>query len=106
VAILTEIETGMERSNKLAEMAKRGKGSFSRVYVGFWDSLRNQIPLYAFEAEVLKLLHSIYYRFDLINFNMNQGNYGAGGGMARDHLDKLLEETRQLKEIVSKKYGI
>jgi len=98
VAILNEVAEGVERCHGLVEKLDKVEGSFGRIYTAFWDSMRNEIALYIEDIEVLKLLHSIYYRFDLVNFNMEKNRLGAGAAFAKQYLSEMQANLEMLHE--------
>jgi len=97
-AISKEIEEGIERSEWLVKAAKENKFSYSRIYIGLWDSSRTRIAEAVEDTEILKLLHKIYYRFDLINFNMENGRLGPGAAFASDYIDEIKSNYELLKK--------
>jgi DNA-binding phage protein len=88
-AICKEIEEGIERSRGLVNMAKENKISFSRIYTALWDSARLRISESIKDVEVLGLLHKIYYRFDLINFNMERERFSKGAAFATQYIAEI-----------------
>lgn len=100
IALCKEIEEGIGRSKWLIEASKNGKGSFSRIYIGLWDSSRLKISEIVEDEEILELLHKIYYRFDLINFNMERDRFLPGAAFARDYINEIESNYQKLKEII------
>jgi hypothetical protein len=91
-AILVEVRLGIKRCETLIQRLEDEEVSFSRIYTGFWDSLRSEVPTYIKNMVELKNLHNIYYIFDLVNFNMNMGNYGAGAAFAKFYRQELYSD--------------
>ena len=98
VAILNEVDEGVNRCHGLVEKLDKDEGSFGRIYTAFWDSMKNEIALYIEDIEVLKLLHSIYYRFDLVNFNMEKNRTGVGAAFAKQYLSEMQANLEMLHE--------
>ena len=96
-AISKEIEEGITRCEWLIEASKDGKGSYSRIYIALWDSSRIRIAEVIEDTEILHLLHKIYYRFDLINFNMENGRFGPGAAFAREYISDIKSSYELLK---------
>lgn len=96
-ALSKEIDEGIKRSEWLIEAAKDGKLSFSRIYIALWDSSRLRIAEIIEDTETLRLLHQIYYRFDLINFNMENNRFGPGAAFARDYIKEIKSNYESLK---------
>jgi hypothetical protein len=93
-----EISEGIKRTEWLIDAAKEGKGSYSRIYIALWDSSRLKISEIVEDTEILRLLHQIYYRFDLINFNMEHDRLGPGAAFARDYIDEIKSNYEALKK--------
>lgn len=49
------------------------------------------------DPEVLTLLHKIYHRFDLINFNFKKERLGAGAAFAQTYADEIENNLKLLK---------
>ncbi len=75
----------------------------SRIYVALWDSMKVELSKNIQDPEILRLLHKIYYRFDLINFNMNHDRFGAGAGFAKEYLSEMKANLTALKERIKDK---
>src|SRR5512145_247424 len=84
-SLIVEIQNGLERTKGLIEMRTRGEVSFGRIYVALWDSVSQRLAGSLKDGEVLKLLHQIYYRFDLINFNFEKDRPGVSGAFAESY---------------------
>lgn len=97
LAVIKEIEEGIIRCKGLIQAMNENKISFSRIYVAFWDSMINEISQHIKDPEALKLLHSIYYRFDLINFNMEREKFEVGAAFANQYLTEIEENLSNLK---------
>lgn len=104
-AIVEEIRIGIERCNNLSRLLDEPepKISFSRIYTGLWDSTISDISKSIDDIEILRILNSTYYYFDLVNFNMNRGEFGVGAAFAKDKLPYLNESFVNL-ETKLKKY--
>jgi hypothetical protein len=100
-AVLDEVRQGMERCDYLIRMKKNGNVSFSRVYTALWDSSRLDLSQTIEDLEILRLLHSLHYRFDLINFNMNRGEFGVGAAHTEDHSASMQDYLKKLEVKVS-----
>lgn len=96
-AIVKEIEEGIARCQGLVQARNEGKISFSRIYIAFWESMRAELPQYIEDPEVLRLLYSIYYRFDLVNFNMEREEFGVGAAYAEEYLAEMEANLSSLK---------
>jgi len=107
-SILNEIEQGTKRCDSLIRMKAEGKISFSRIYVSLWQSMQVDLSHYIYEflkdPNILKLIHSIYYTFDLINFNMEREEFGVGAAFANDHRKKIENEYIELKDKLIEKH--
>lgn len=97
-AILEEIEIGINRCLTIVKFSEEGKGSYSRIYTSLWDSAKIIISEGIEDIEVLRLLHKIYHRFDLINFNMEKERLGPGAAFAREYGREITENYASLKE--------
>lgn len=97
-AISKEIEEGIIRCEWLIKASKDGKGSYSRIYIALWDSSRIRIAEVIEDAEILHLLHKIYYRFDLINFNMENNRLGPGAAFANEYISDIKSNYESLKK--------
>lgn len=103
LAVINEVEEGISRCEGLVEKLKNNKVSFSRVYVSLWDSVNSELSKNINDLEILILLHKIYYRFDLVNFNMNREDFGAGSGFAKEYLSEMKANLITLKERIKNK---
>ncbi len=86
-----EIEEGIKRCEGLIKFLENNKLSFSRIYTAFWDSAKFELLQNLEDIEILLPLHRIYYRFDLVNFNMEQRRLGAGAAFAKEYIDDIKE---------------
>jgi hypothetical protein len=102
-SLVVEIQNGLERTNGLIAMSKEGKISFGRIYVALWDSVSQRLAGSLKDGEVLNLLHQIYYRFDLINFNFEKNRPGASGAFAKTYADEIETNLRLLKKRIGMK---
>jgi len=96
-ALEKEIEEGIERSKALIKFLQNDKLSFSRIYIKYWESINSILAQCIDDIEILNLLHRIYYRFDLINFNMEHQRFGVGAAFAREYIDEIKENFEKLK---------
>lgn len=97
-----EIEEGIERCEGLIKFLEGNKLSFSRIYTAFWDSSKFELLQNLKDTEILLPLHRIYYRFDLVNFNMEQGRLGAGAAFAKQYIDDIKENFNKFKSKIIK----
>ncbi len=104
-AIVEELEEGVSRCEYLVKARNENRVSFSRIYIALWDSSKVELSQYIEDLkapEVLRLLHKIYYRFDLINFNMEREEFGVGSAFAEQYLSEIQENLSKLKDRLSK----
>jgi ssDNA-specific exonuclease RecJ len=100
-ALETEIKEGLERSEALIKLAQNGKLSFSRIYVVLWDSTRHEICQNIKNFEILQCLHKIYYRFDLINFNMECNRLAVGASFAKEYIDEMKKNFKKFQNFIN-----
>jgi len=98
-AIIEEVKMGIDRCNGLSKRLDDNPPSisFSRVYTGLWDSTLPELSNSIDDLEILRLLNSTYYYFDLVNFNMNRYEFGVGAAFAKDKLQSLKENLSKLE---------
>jgi hypothetical protein len=84
-----EISEGIKRCDGLTGFKNNNKISFSRIYVTLWDSVRFEICINFEDQKLLESLHQIYYRFDLINFNMEKDRFDVGAAFAEEYIDEI-----------------
>jgi hypothetical protein len=96
-SLTVESEQGLERAKYMAKLATEGHASYGRIYTALWDSLLPRLVATLDDAETLRLLHVIYHRFDLINFNCEAGRAAAGGAFARDGVPIIEDNLADLK---------
>lgn len=98
-AILEEVKIGVERCNGLSKRLDETPPSisFSRIYTGLWDSAIPELSKSIDDLEIIRLLNSVYYYFDLVNFNMNRNEFGIGAAFAKDKLPYLKENLAKLE---------
>ncbi len=101
-ALGKEIEEGIERSEGLVGFLKNNKFSFSRIYVEYWTSTNSILVQYINDIEILNLLHRIYYRFDLINFNMERDRFDTGAAFAKEYINEIKENFEKFKNRIAK----
>ena len=97
VALFQEAEEGIARCEGLAKAARKGSVSFSRVYVSMWESMRLELWQCLEDVEILRLLDSIYRRFDLVNFNMQREAFAVGAAFAAEYLPEMHENLSKLQ---------
>jgi len=102
-ALIKEIEEGIERCEGLIRMKKKNQVSFSRVYISFWDSVKLELCKNEKNLELLKILHLIYYRFDLINFNMERNEFAVGASFAEQYISEIKDNLAKAKELLPEK---
>ena len=95
--LVKEIEEGVERVRTLVKMRNAQKVSLSRIYTALWQSTNQRLASTLADDETLTLLHGIYYRFDLINFNCEMGRPGVAGAFAADYLPTIEADLAKLK---------
>ena len=100
-ALKREIEEGISRSKGLIGFLNSNKVSFSRIYTGCWASTNSILHQNYTDVEILNILHGIYYRFDLINFNMEQGRPGPGAAFAKTYIDEMEKNFETFKNKIS-----
>ncbi len=88
-SLIIEIQNGLERTKGLIAMRKKGEISYGRIYVALWDSVSQRLAGTIKDGEVLNLLHQIYSRFDLINFNFDKDRSGASGAFAETYANEI-----------------
>jgi len=101
-AIEKEIEEGIERSKGLIEFLENKKFSFSRIYTEYWTSTNAMLAQNIDDIEILNLLHRIYYRFDLINFNMEKDRFGVGAAFAKEYINEIKNNYEKFKNKIIK----
>jgi len=94
-----EISEGINRCRALIKFRKGKKISFSRIYTAFWDSIKFELSQNLKDVEILRLLHRIYYRFDLVNFNMERDRFGVGAAFAKEYIDEI---EKNFKKFISR----
>ncbi len=102
-SLIVEIQNGLERTKGLINLRNQGKISFGRIYVALWDSVNQRLAGSLKDGEVLNLLHQIYYRFDLINFNFDKDRPGASGAFAQTYADEIENNLKLLKKRIGLK---
>lgn len=101
-SLLVEIEEGLQRARYMARLAtpeffQPPAASYGRIYTALWDSVNERLAATLDDAETLALLHRIYYRFDLINFNCEAGRPGSAGTFAKDYVEEAEENLAKLR---------
>jgi hypothetical protein len=102
-SLIVEIQNGLERTRGLIDLRKQGKISFGRIYVALWDSVSQRLAGSLKDGEILNLLHQIYYRFDLINFNFERDRPGVSGAFAESYADEIGKNLTLLKNRIGLK---
>lgn len=95
--IVKEAELGIDRCETIVKFADKSKFSYSRIYTGFWDSTRGELLQYIEDREVLELLISIYYHFNLVNSNLDLERIGPAASFARQYLGEMQGNLSNLK---------
>ena len=98
-----EIEEGIERCKGLIGCSKSKKISFSRIYIALWDSIKIELAKTLEDLDILILLHKIYYRFDLINFNMQRDRFGVGAAFARKYIEEIEKNFNLFKKYLERR---
>lgn len=101
--LVFEIQNGLERTRGLIDLRNQGKFSFGRIYVALWDSVSQRLAGSLKDGEVLNLLHQIYHRFDLINFNFEKDRPGASGAFAAKYAEEIESNLKLLKKRIGMK---
>lgn len=97
-SLIVEIQNGLGRTKGLIDRRGRQEVSFGHIYVALWDSVRHRLAGSLPDGEVLNLLHHIYCRFDLINFNFDKNRLGASGAFAEEYVSEIESNLELLKE--------
>ncbi|MBE3123901.1 MAG: hypothetical protein IMZ65_03780 [Planctomycetes bacterium] len=99
-SLISEIEEGTKRAKSMAEWLDTGRVSLARVYTALWESTNQRLAATLQDTEVLRLLHRIYLRFDLINFNCEADRPGTGAAFAKQYLLEVEENLSELKGLI------
>lgn len=97
-----EIAEGIKRCEGLIKFLQNSKISFSRIYIEFWESTKSELSQNLKNIEVLNLLYEIYYRFDLVNFNMEMNRPGAGAAFAKEYIGEIKRNFEKFKKEILK----
>jgi hypothetical protein len=109
-AIIIEIENGIKRCERLVflrdeslkkvmeKQQNKIDVSPSRIYTSLWDSMMFEFSECIKETKILKLLHSIYSNFDLVNFNMERNDFLMGANFAADKLSYIKTSLSEIKD--------
>jgi len=100
-SLVTEIEEGISRAKGMIDLLDKGQASFSRIYIALWESTNQKLAAALDDTEILKLLHRIYYRFDLINFNCQMDRPGSGGAFAKSYIAEVETNFEALKQKIN-----
>lgn len=98
-SLITEIEEAITRAKFMIELYNKNGGSFSRLYIGLWQSTIQRLAATLSNTETLRLLHRIYYRFDLINFNCEMNRPDSAADFAKTHIAEVEENLVKLREL-------
>ena len=98
-SLIAEIEEAITRAKFMIEQYNKNGVSFSRLYIGFWESTIQRLAATLSNTETLRLLHRIYYRFDLINFNCEMDRPDSAGDFAKTHIAEVEENLVKLREL-------
>jgi hypothetical protein len=60
-----------------------------RIYTDLWHTTNQRLAATLSDTETLAVLHRIYYRFDLINFNCERDEPGAGAAFAKEYMTDM-----------------
>jgi hypothetical protein len=99
--MIKEIQQNEEQltEKEMEKEIKKGiKVSPSRIYVSFWNSIMIELSQCIKNTEIVGLLHSIYSRFDLVNFNMERNDFLMGANFADTHIPKIEHNLSELKK--------
>ena len=99
-AVISEIENGIKRSEGLVNMTAQNTVSFGRIYTALWESVDKEICQYL-DAATIKDIHSIYHRFDLINFNFEHDRLGPAHAFAQTYLQEMKVTFNKLPKNIS-----
>lgn len=98
-SLIAEIEEAITRAKFMIKLHDKNGGSFSRLYIGLWESTFQRLSEIISNIETLSLLHRIYYRFDLINFNCEMNRPSSAGDFAKTHIAEVEENLAKLREL-------
>jgi len=94
--LLAEAEAGVKRYERIAtapreEPSTQGQPTYSasRIYVAFGDRLISELPKLADNSELLILFHTLYAKFDQVNFNADAKRFGNAAGFAEMYLKEV-----------------
>jgi hypothetical protein len=97
-ALTMEVEEGVHRCEALSALLGRVEVSYSSVYTSLWDTTQAELAQWLEDVESLVLLHRIYYRFHLVNFNMNRGEFGVGARFAQEYIEEMKDNLSKVRE--------
>ena len=83
------LEEGILRCEGLSRLLENEKVSFSREYTSLWESTQAELAQRLEVVETLVVFHRIYYRFDLVKFNVNRGEFAAAARFAKARLEEM-----------------
>jgi len=101
-SLIAEIEEGLDRAMMMAKLADEGGASFGRIYTALWESSNQRLAATLRDTKTLKLLHQIYYRFELINFNCDHRRPDAGSAFAREYAAEIEANLTSLQGLIRK----
>lgn len=96
-AIVKEADEGIHRCEELVKLLNMNAVSFSSIYTSLWDSAQIELAREIEDTEMVVLLHRIYYRFHLVNFNMNRGELGVGAWFAKDYGQEMKDNLSEVR---------
>ncbi len=119
-AIMEEIETGLERCKTIVndvQVLKDKDGNVrtnpdgtsiftispTRVYTTLWDSINSNFINTIEQNDTVKLLHKIYYRFSLVNFQADRQDWVKAYAFAKKYSCEIDQNRSKLKKIVEGK---
>jgi hypothetical protein len=63
--------------------------------------MKSKLPELIEDANIIFTLNKIYYRFDLVNFNMNQGRLEQGTGFAQKYISEIEGNFKSLGKAIN-----
>ena len=99
-SLVLETEEGLGRAKGMVRQLDSGQVSLGRIYTGLWDTTSERLAATLSDVEALALLHRIYYRFDLVNFNCDRGELVAAAAFAKEYMTELEANFCRLSAMV------
>lgn len=84
-----EVVEGINRCRGLIDMKQQNKFSYSRIGTSVWELVGERVMDAEEDDRVMGLLARIYYRFDLINFNMEKDRFAVGAAFAEQYIEEM-----------------